>query len=860
MNRNNQEEIQTITSLVVLVGVITFFCGMNFVWWAWHTVPPTWDEANYLLTTEQLFQSLRSFNFQVFWNSYIGALFGAKAPLLSFMLIPSYLLLGSGKVALSIAMTVLVGAFCWVCYKMAFGLTKDRYLSVVAVVITSTMPLVYGLSRALLVEYGLAMFVCIWVWLQERSNHFNRFGFNTLLGIVLGLGVLMKITFLVFIFAPIVWGIANYFLQNGLDRNSGKRLVASGFWIGIVGGCILATWYLPNENYKTVIGHALAASGHKEYAYGGGNLTFWEMLSRYGRDFIVNGLSVYWTGLTLGLISLTAIKYYRRVSSRGLNVPLKYGVGWLLFLWPSVMLILSSTTTVKDLRYFLPIFPVIGTGIAVLLFDHLRERYVSRVVLLVLLLPPLVFFMFNSLPFKDTVVLGSQDWRIVAPSLGYAMRPVKEYWPNEEIISAIWKDAQSYFIETKQIFVLVVADAAHFNQHTLNYTAIHLGLNSNYPEAAAESSLQQSGQMLQMSAVLTNREMTDERWEKVKEWMLQAKYLITKTGNQGPSFTTVKNLEIHKLLESSALPYTRWASFDLPDNSQCIIYRRRKAPVSVVDIRKIVTRQTSIVAWGVDAIGHDIVKLKIWRPYKQGFLVVDESEEFPVVKGGNSFTLREPMLVLPGEYLGLLVGGGGVKSGPSDGPVFHQQYILNGDIANDQVGAGWLEPQPYAFHAEFEDQLVQAKTVSSSWGTANSPITFIDMSKQVVRTGSITAWVVHAASEEELRLKVWRKVTETSWAVVGESQKILVKVGKNRYKIDPPISVLMGDYLGFYTSWHSPNDIGNVVPFSVIAEATDSKTGGSFYVNEAGDIRGTVSVDKLVPDTQNFKFYVFYEE
>ena len=827
--------------VLALVLAIVFFVAANLLWSTRNTVPPTQDLSNYMETTELLYQAVRAHDPRAFREAYVGAVWGHKPPLISLLPLPAYLLSGNATVAFNVTLAAMVALFLWAGYRMCVSLTGDRWLAVVAVVITATMPLVYGVSRLFYVDYGLMILVTLWMWLQVSSKNFRTPKFNIALGIVFGLGMLAKVSFPFFIAVPVAYGFVNRLREESLSVGLVRRVAQAWLVILCVGGLLLGTWYVPNSNYKATLGRAFASvSAEQDNAYGAvGSLV---TVLKYGRDTLIEGLSVYYALLFVVLLASYACQrlwWTSRVGKReGEGAP---GATVLLIVWPSILFAVSCANVVKDLRYLLPMYPAIGAGLACLLFGTFRTTRGRAMAAPVLLLMPLTIFSLNSLPLSDRVAWSPGGWKVFGPSIAFVYRPIDQRWPDEAIVQAIARDAQDYFGEEKgKIFVLLLADTYFINQHTFRYYVTHLGLSSK----------------IDLSAIQTSKQDSEARLREILEWMLQGKYIVDKTGSQGPDVVTHRNKEIRDMLDNGAMPYTRWAVFDLPDGSQAVVYRQQRGNVSVVDLSSAVQRRGVVVKWEVELQRPDKLRLKVWREHASGFVVVGESETVSGRTGRNVFTLEPPLSVWSGDFIGLYSASGNVLfKSTTDGNAFRRQYEFLGDVACGTAAVPWVETRPYrlrVYLAGADGPRERAPSLAHFEGKP-SPLTFVDMSKRIAGTGTIVAWAVNAAAPEDMRLKIWRRIDQ-KWTTVAESPVVIPVVGLNRFAVNPPLKVEEGDYVGFYANWHGPDSKGVSVPFPIREGGCPTEAKGSFYV--PGDFRGTVT-GTMTPDKGNFQIYAF---
>jgi len=97
----------------------------------------------------------------------------------------------------------------------------SRYSSarggVLAVYVAGTIPILYGLSRWFLVECGLTAIVSVGISLLAEWDDFSGAGKGFLFGITCSLGVLMKVSFPIYVLIPLFYfAIRNGSVRHGL--------------------------------------------------------------------------------------------------------------------------------------------------------------------------------------------------------------------------------------------------------------------------------------------------------------------------------------------------------------------------------------------------------------------------------------------------------------------------------------------------------------------------------------------------------------------------------------------------------------------------------------------------------------------
>lgn len=118
-----------------------------------------------------------------------------------------------------------------------------------AVVMTATMPLMYGLAREVLVDMTLTALSALTILCALRSDGLRRRRWSILLGLALGFTSLTKVTAPAFVLIPCVLAILlreRPENRTNSDASTGSRAVNAGLAI-IAAVAVAAWWYVPNR-------------------------------------------------------------------------------------------------------------------------------------------------------------------------------------------------------------------------------------------------------------------------------------------------------------------------------------------------------------------------------------------------------------------------------------------------------------------------------------------------------------------------------------------------------------------------------------------------------------------------------------
>lgn len=558
-----------------LIAWCALMLGVLVAWMVTNTAPPPWDESWYLQTSVLFFHALQSGNLGAFARLVATAFGGTKAPLISLLPLPAYLVggVGYGSIIVTNAIVALVG---WIALFLYARSTLGPWRALAVVMAFTLMPVSFGIARQFLVETSLTDLVIIWMLLLQRSNLLSTVpqpvrplrrgaarragkaqlqatgGYDIWLGVVLGLGMLSKVDFPLYVAAPTVLAlVATARRQYALTgRTTVWRQVATVLVIGLV---VCSVWYGPN--LLTVTQYALSAGFGKiagNYSYGN---PFNPATVTYYLQTVANyGTSVYLAAVLVVVTCALCIRYRRTLWRR---IRAKPG-GIHEILWLLVPLFIFLFGVNKDYRFLLPLLPAAAVlmvrGGSVLI----RSPRLRVVLLVVALIGPLGLMVETSLAGSPVFPSEMPDgFALMSPYLGYALQPLTQEWPLRRILLTIAKNAvRRYPASGVPPLVLMVVDNPYFNQNNMSYyaTVLNLPLNVSAVETSAPS-----GEAYAL------------------DYISQAQYIITKTGNQGPVFTTYLNSWIRSQLQAGLLPFRPIARFTMPDGSTAVVYVRDRA-------------------------------------------------------------------------------------------------------------------------------------------------------------------------------------------------------------------------------------------------------------------------------------------
>ena len=246
LRRSVSDSGRTVSAILVLV-----LTAANGVWIFFDNATPSWDQSHYLDVAWQYRQALNRHGIHGLAHT-LYFVDPSHAPLYSLLLLPFLYVFGDGPRSALFLDLALTPVFLATTGLISLELFSNRRAQQLTIVAAGTMPLLVGLSHEILQDFLLLTLTTIAVWLMLRSNFFNKRPTMALLGVTIGLGMLTKVTYVIFIVGPmIVIAIGRgiiWFSRSERRRSSGRRFKT--FFIDILVAAIpalviSATWYMP---------------------------------------------------------------------------------------------------------------------------------------------------------------------------------------------------------------------------------------------------------------------------------------------------------------------------------------------------------------------------------------------------------------------------------------------------------------------------------------------------------------------------------------------------------------------------------------------------------------------------------------
>lgn len=502
---------------VLVGGIGLFYLINNLVWLGRDTLPPSWDQAahaDHCLTYFRLFgEPMRlSLTKLLTVSSYYPPFFYVST-------VPWSFLFGFSAAVLALSEIVFLLVLVFAVIKIGDRLFSPA-VGTGAAVLIALCPVVYGLSREILLDLPVIAMVALtqYAILETRAGTDRKKSWA--LGLALGLAVLIKWTAIVF--------VAGSFLAVFVGEIKRRRPPAGKVLISLAIALFMALivalpWYVANSaSIASGAAHSLSSDALREGDPSALGLSFrwyWRALARH---LVSRPLGIF---VLLGLAAFIPL-------ARKKAGALAFLLAWAL---PAFLVFLVLPN--KDGRYIAPLLaaPLI---LAAAGLDALKPRTVKWAVWGLLALVGTVQFF--ALSFGSPAGLKN----------AYARPPRSEDWKAGEILKSVadrWPD--------RPLRIAFLPDLAYFNFSTFRFTA-HIE-NRPFviePVGTAPGSieaLEGYDVLIIKAGPLAVRHTLKER-AAFRDWIKESLKDKTPTG----------------------LPFRPWKSFLLPDRTKAFLYVR----------------------------------------------------------------------------------------------------------------------------------------------------------------------------------------------------------------------------------------------------------------------------------------------
>jgi MFS family permease len=398
--------------IAILVILVLFLGISNFIWLSLNQMPPLDDDGFHIarcikilniVTNSPLFDTYRI----TFDNNLYPPLFHFVAAICAFVF-------GKSIVVLIMSNLIFVCLAFFSLYLIGLKLGDGR-IGLLASFLLLSYPVFFYLSRCFLLEIAVCSIVIASIAALMYSEGFRKVIPSAIFGFFLGLGMLTKRYYVVFIAGP-----AFFLLFNSLLKERSKKRVFLNFIFALsLGVAIAALWYVPN--FSKMLPLLISAASDSSLApLDLSGFSFKNILFYF--NLIFNGQILLFFFLTF---LFSAFICFRKVERR---------YSFLLLSWMIIPYIIFTLFRNKYYYYTQSYLPAIALITAYGLLN-IRRAFFRRIVILFVVCAGLFQFIvisyFNLKQNKLTLSLRNPYVRILPINLT-SIQAKKEYYPQSE--------------------------------------------------------------------------------------------------------------------------------------------------------------------------------------------------------------------------------------------------------------------------------------------------------------------------------------------------------------------------------------------------------------------------------------------
>jgi len=512
--------------LVVVIWLLSVI--LLWRWLAHDSRPLSWDAAEHAFSTISYYQLL------LLHRLSLDAVFSVQfwyPPLVYLVAIPFFGLFG---VHPDVAVWGSGAVFLLILFASTYSIAArigGRVQGAIALLLIASYPIIVHDSRNFMLDIPLAAMVSLGFYLLLRTELFTSGRASVAFGIVSGLGMLTKWTYLIYLIAPVLLGL----IKGLKSRDDKSRVIINTLLAGTIGLVVMSLWYAP---VLLVKGQAFWGRTFQVVATNAEMEGDPQVPSVGSLAFYLKTLLRYYLWLPYFVLAVSGLIFCLLArDSRHRSLALAFIVSY------AVLVLIPQ----KGFRYVIPMLPYCAVASSLLL-GRLRGGPRTTAIAVVAAVFALhtvgLSFSLNGFPRAASLGEGAPIW-----SFSEEFLPD----PSDYKTKAILKDARAETGEDMLLHLCVLPDVEHFEWYAFLLQAKLLDIPMyRVPTIAIVHS------------------------EDYLELLGRCQFILAKTGEQGCPWNTFRNGEVVELLESGAGPlgsFEKVESYALADGSTGDLYK-----------------------------------------------------------------------------------------------------------------------------------------------------------------------------------------------------------------------------------------------------------------------------------------------
>ncbi len=326
------------TCPLILVFLAALIISANYLWITTETRPPHWDMGRHLWTSLHYWELFQNHQLLPLLQHY-----AYYPPLLYWAVIPFYILFGVNVEAAVMSNTIFILILLFSVYFLGVRIAS-RAAGLIAAILCLSYPMLITQFKELQLDAPLTAMVALALCLLLYSEAFRKPAYSIAFGVVCGLGMLTKWTFVACMLLPVIWAVVLAAKADFRERRP-RRLVVAGAAV-LLAYTVASPWYAANIQQlqiDTKVNGAEQALREGDPLPGSLAAAVWYVPNLVNQQ-------VFLPGALLFLVGIGALAWQRR-----LRPELMYPALLILGTYTAFALLAN-----KDARYTLPMLPAVS--------------------------------------------------------------------------------------------------------------------------------------------------------------------------------------------------------------------------------------------------------------------------------------------------------------------------------------------------------------------------------------------------------------------------------------------------------------------------------------------------------------------
>ena len=224
--------------MLTVVLIFIFWATLNLIWAGLNKTEPHLDMTRHLYNSLIYDRELRfamPLKALVFWiDGY------QYYPPFVYVLTKPFYIFGQTVFAAISSMVLWLAILIFSLFGLAKKIWNEK-VGLIAVLILAATPIFIGQAKEYMLDFPLASWLVLSVYLLLLTQKFQNKFYSLCLGIVLGLGMLLKWTFIIFIIFPMGYTIVSALMADWKQKVFERTITA--IFVLITGAAIAFPWY-----------------------------------------------------------------------------------------------------------------------------------------------------------------------------------------------------------------------------------------------------------------------------------------------------------------------------------------------------------------------------------------------------------------------------------------------------------------------------------------------------------------------------------------------------------------------------------------------------------------------------------------